>query len=275
VEAVAFDLAGYLRRVGYDGPQEPTLPVLAALALRQPQAIAFENLDAFTGLRPSLGLQDVQRKLVQGGRGGWCFEQNLLLGAALRALGFEVIDLAGRVLWNQPVDAITPRTHRLMRVRAEAGEWLVDAGFGGNTLTGVLDLHSEAEQATPHGPFRLRQLADGERRLEALVAGQWLPAFRFDLQPQLPVDFEAANFQLSHDPASRFTQTLVVSRVVPGGRWVLRGPLLSFYGCDGIEERRELHGVEEVLEVLVRRFGIAVDGLPALPARIGQLLHSG
>lgn len=270
--SASLDLAAYLDRIGYHGPREATLPVLASLALRHPQAITFENLDAFVGRRPSLRLQDVEQKLVHSGRGGWCFEQNLLLGAALRLLGFEVTDLAARVVWNQAGDAITPRTHRLLLVRLGGAQWLVDAGFGGNTLTGVLDLHGEAEQATPHGSFRLRPMGADERLLEVLLAGQWLPAFRFDLHPQQPVDFEAANFQLAHDPASPFTQSLVVSRVAPDGRWALRGNLLSFYGCDGRIERRVLGDVAEVLALLRERFAIAVDGLPELPQRIGRLL---
>lgn len=269
-----FDLGSYLQRIGHHGRCEATTAVLAELALRHPQAITFENLDAFTGRHPSLEPDKVHRKLVYGGRGGWCFEQNLLLGEALRAIGFEVADLAGRVLWNRPPDALVPRTHRLLCVRAQGHDWLVDAGFGGHALTGVLDLHSEAGQQTPHGLFRLQPLADGELRLESVVAGQWVPVCRFDLQPQLPVDFEAANFQLSHDPASRFTQLPVVSRVEAAARRVLNGHVVSLYRNDGSIERRELGSVGEILSALAGEFGLAVDGLPELPARIGQYLRT-
>lgn len=272
--ASGLDLVAYLHHLGYHGSRAPTVALLAELALRHPGAIAFENIDAFIGRRPSLDLREVQRKLVAGGRGGWCFEQNLLFGEALRGLGFDVTDLAGRVLWGRPPDAVTPRTHRLLRVRLDGRDWLVDAGFGGHTLTGVLDLHSEDEQATPHEPFRLRRLAGEERLLESLVAGQWQPLCRFDLQPQLPVDFEAANFQLSRDPASFFTQTLVVSRVDADGRAVLRGNVLSRYGREGMGERRTLGSAGEILDLLAGTFGLNTDGLSDLPARVEALLRA-
>ncbi len=207
------DIDAYLRRIGYSGAREPGRALLDGIVLRHAQSIAFENLGAFLGLGVSLDPQAVERKLVQDGRGGWCFEQNLLLGNALRALGFEVTDLAGRVLWGRAPDAVTPRSHRLLLVRAGGQEWLADVGFGGQTMSGVLELHSEASQQTPHEPFRLLRLPGEERRLESLIGDEWKPLCRFDLQPQLPIDFEAINYQLAHDPSSHFTQSLIVSRV--------------------------------------------------------------
>ena len=242
--------------------------MLAALVLRHAMSIPFENLDACIGRRVSLDPVEVERKLVHGRRGGWCFEQNLLFGNALRALGFEVTDLAARVLWGRSPDAITPRTHRLLVVRA-GGEWLVDVGFGGQLLTGVLDLHSEAPQQTPHEPFRLRRLGE-DRLLESLIQGEWKPLCRFDLHPQLPIDFEAANYQLVHDPASHFTQGLVVSLVAKDGRHALRGRELAFHRLGGDTTRRELATVVEVMAALREVIGLDIDAATeaALTARL-------
>lgn len=270
--AAGFDLDAYLLHIGYDGPRAPAHVTLAGVVLRHALSIPFENIDAFLGRRPSLEPGQVAAKLVHGGRGGWCFEQNLLLGEALRALGFDVTDLAGRVVWNRPPDAVVPRTHRLLWIRLEGRDWLADVGFGGQTLTGVLDLHSDDEQATPHEPFRLRRLARGERMLESLVRGEWLPMFRFDLHPQQAVDFEAANFQLAHDPDSHFTQTLVASRVVADGRWTLRGRELAFHALGDGTERWQMENEEAILDVLGRRIGIQLEGMPELRRRVAGML---
>ena len=90
------DLPGYLAHTGFEGTARADLPTLRQLVLRHVLTIPFENLDALTGRRPSLDPADVERKLLRQRRGGWCFEQNLLLGNALRALGFAVEDLAAR-----------------------------------------------------------------------------------------------------------------------------------------------------------------------------------
>lgn len=264
------DLAAYLARVGFDGVPRADLATLRQLALRQPMAIAFENLDAYLGRRVSLDPADVERKLVAGGRGGWCFEHNLLLGEALRAIGFDVTDLAGRVVLGREADAVAARTHRLLRVRIEGAEWIADAGFGGLTLTDVLDLHADAAQQTPHGWFRLRPMGS-ERLMETQAGETWMPMFRFDLQPQQPIDFEAANFQLVHDPASHFTQSLRVSRIAADGRHTLRGRELAFHPNAGTTHRQMLESDAEVLAALRDPFGIDADGLPGLTDRIARL----
>jgi N-hydroxyarylamine O-acetyltransferase len=251
-------LTAYLHRAGFDTVPGKGLQGLAALACAHAQAIAFENIDAYIGRQVSLALHDVVAKLVHAGRGGWCFEQNLLLGAALRAMGFDVTDLAGRVLWGRSVDAVTPRTHRALRVRLAGGDWLVDVGFGGQTICGALDMAHADPQQVGDDWFRLARL-DGERLLAVRIRGEWLPMYRFDLQAQLPVDFEAANFQLCMDPASHFTQGLALSRAAHDGRHALRGMELAFHDRDGGTTRRTLRGSAETLEVISDVFGIRLD----------------
>jgi N-hydroxyarylamine O-acetyltransferase len=276
VRAAPFDLTAYLRRIGFTGESRADLVTLKAVALLHAQAIPFENLDAFTGRAVSLHPAAVADKLLRDGRGGWCFEQNLLLGEALRVLGYPVVDLAARVVWNRPAEALTPRTHRLLKVTADGRDWLADAGFGGQTLTGVLDLGSTGPQATPHEPFRLRPLGD-ERLLESQIRGEWLPLFRFDLHPQQPVDFEAPNYQLAHDPASHFTQGVTVSLATTEGRHVLRGhPLhgveLAFHAGNGQSRRIELRTTAEIMQALREVFRLSVEQLPALDERLEKLL---
>jgi N-hydroxyarylamine O-acetyltransferase len=157
-------------------------------------------------------------------------------------------------------------------VAVEGRDWIVDAGFGGQTLTGAIDLAAEAPQATPHEDFRISTLG-AERLMESRVAGEWLPMFRFDLHPQQPIDFEAANFQLVHDPASHFTQGLRVSRVTRDGRHVLRGFELAFHSLREGSRRETLPGPDAALEVLHDLFGLDTSRLPDLPAKL-ELLHA-
>jgi arylamine N-acetyltransferase len=114
----AIDLDAYLRRIGYVGGREATLDTLAALHLHHARTIAFENLDPLLGRPIALDAASLERKLIHDGRGGYCYEQNLLFGHVLRALGFQVTGLAARVLWTYYADdAITARSHQLLRVQ--------------------------------------------------------------------------------------------------------------------------------------------------------------
>src|SRR5262245_53087122 len=132
------NLDAYLQRIGHDGPVAPTLDVLQAIVFRHATTIPFENLAPFLGLPVDLSLDALEDKLVAQRRGGYCFEHNLLLWQALSAIGFDVSGLAARVLWNGPEERITPRSHMLLRIAGDEGTRVVDVGFGGMTLTGVL-----------------------------------------------------------------------------------------------------------------------------------------
>ena len=103
----SFPLARYFTRIGYHGPAEPTLEVLRQLHLLHPQAIPFENIDAYSGLGVSLDLARIADKMLARGRGGYCFEHNRLFQAVLEQLGFRVTPLIARVRWQVPADVRT------------------------------------------------------------------------------------------------------------------------------------------------------------------------
>src|SRR5215471_14598082 len=121
------DLEAYFRRIGYSGSRAPTLETLAALHLLDPTAIPFENLDTLRGAPVRLDIDSLQRKLVLQRRGGYCFEQNLLFTHVLNALGFRVVGLGARVIWERPADAPRgPRTHMALLVPIGPESYLCD-----------------------------------------------------------------------------------------------------------------------------------------------------
>jgi N-hydroxyarylamine O-acetyltransferase len=263
------NLSAYFERIAYDGPRVASRDALARVAWRHALSIPFENLDPYLGIRVSLDAEAVAEKLVARCRGGWCFEHNLLLGNALREMGFDVQDLAGRVVWRREPDAVAARTHRVLKVHCDGRDWLVDAGFGGQSLTGVLELDSEQEQSTPHEPCRLRWLGN-ERLLETRTRDGWSPMYRFDLQPQLPVDFEAANFQLAHDPGSHFVKELLAALPTPHGRHTLRNGEMAWHDLHGNTQRRQLGSAAEAMAALRDVFGIDVSHLNGLEQQLSR-----
>lgn len=264
-----FDLDAYLARIGYDGPRQATIDTLRELHHLHPHAIAFENLDPFLRRPVKLDIGSLQAKLVTGGRGGYCFEHNLLFMNALRALGFEVSGLAARVLWNRPENAVTPRSHMLLRIELGGEIFLADVGFGGLTLTAPLKFPVCVEQETPHEVFRLVE-RDGHYLVQANAGGDWRTLYRFDLQEQFEVDYEITNYFLSTSPASHFVSTLIAARALPDRRLALLNNRLSIHHLDGRSERREIETAPELTDLLEKEFGIAVTNRSALLDAIEQ-----
>jgi N-hydroxyarylamine O-acetyltransferase len=254
----ALDLDAYLDRIGFDGRPAADLRTLQAIALRHPAAIPFENLDPFLGRPVPLDIRSLARKLVGGRRGGWCFEHNLLLGTALTAIGFEVEGLAARVQWNVPPSVVKPRSHMVLHVSLDRRPYIVDAGFGGLTLTGPLCLEPHVEQQTPHERVRLVPVGDGLVVEVEIGRGQWNALYRFDLQPQTIADYEVTNWYLSNHPQSQFVTSLMAARVQEDRRYGLRNTELSIHHRDGSSERRTLATAAEIRLALEQLFGVCV-----------------
>ena len=269
-----FDLDGYFARIGYGGPTEPSLATLQALHATHPQAIPFENVDALMGVSVGLDIASLQDKIFRQRRGGYCFEHNLIFMHALEALGFTVSGLAARVLWGQPDDAITARSHMLLRIELGGRIYIADVGFGGLTLTAPLLLESGLEQQTPHEAFRL--LATGDQfRLQANIGGastgsNWRTLYRFDMSQAHEVDYRVASHFLSTHPNSHFLSTLVAALVLPDRRYGLRNNRLSTHHAGGLSEQREIATAIELADVLENQLAIVIPDRAAFEARLRE-----
>lgn len=215
------DLDAYFARIGYDGPRDASLATLAALHALHPAAIPFEAIDCVLDRGVDISPAAVDAKLIAGRRGGYCFEQNSLFARVLTVLGFEVEGMAARVRWNMPPDApAQPRTHQVLKVRAEGQDWLVDVGFGGCVLTAPLRLVPDAVQSTDHDAYRLLPI-DGGFALEVRREAGWVPAYDISLVPCVPRDYEMANWFTSTHPSSHFRHNLLAALTTPDARYAL------------------------------------------------------
>lgn len=264
------DFAAYLDRIGFSGSVAPDIATLRSFQSRQLAAIAFENIDPLLGRTPDLSPRGLMAKLVRGGRGGYCYEQNSLLLGMLQHAGFDAHGLLARVHWTVPATIVQPRSHMLIHVSLPDGPYIVDSGFGGMTPTGPLRIVTDLVQETPHEPFRLLD-NDGLWMLQAQVAGDWHDVYRFDLNPQLPIDYQASNYYLANSAESFFTTKLVAARHVPGQRLALGNRAFTIYRTGKRPEQRMLADANAVCAVLEQEFGIRLDERQALIARMAAI----
>lgn len=244
-------LRAYLERTGH-APQPPSPAALQALHLAHATHIPFENLDILRGIPIRLDTASLVDKLVARRRGGYCFEQNLLLAAVLRKLGYAITPLAARVRYR--AHAVLPKTHMLLLVHFPGGDWIADVGFGGEGLLLPVSLR-EGEECRQHAwTYRLVR-EDAAWVLQSQRDAAWSDLYVFTSEPQFPSDYEMANHYMSTHPDSRFVQTLTVQLPGTGVRHVLRNlELVEDRG--GALTSRQLSGEAERIEVLGRVFGL-------------------
>jgi len=268
-------LAEYFRRVSYDGPTEPSLDVLAALVAAHNRSIPFENLDPLMGRSViNLSADALADKMVRHRRGGYCFEQNGLMAEVLSQLGFGVDILGGRVVWMQDGDELPARTHQALAVSVpgEDGRYLVDVGFGGQTLSSPIRLELDTVQQTRHEPYRIRAHGDG-LVLESEIRDKWEPLYLFSTGPFPMIDRQVGSWYVSTYPESGCVTGLSVALITDDERWNLRGRNLAIHGKGG-SERIRFDTASDVVSALTERFGIDLTGLGDVEARVTEVLDS-
>jgi N-hydroxyarylamine O-acetyltransferase len=248
-----FDLDAYLARIGLPGPVS-----LAELHRAHITSIPFENLDSHAGIPVSLEIDDLQRKLVRAGRGGYCFEHNLLLKAALEAMGYEVEPVLARVRVGAEPGAIRPRSHLLLRVFADGVDWHADVGFGNGSLLEPLPWGPGGEHV--QGGWRFRVVEEGSLLvLQSVRDGEWADVYAFAPEPSPPIDLETSNWFTATHPHSPFVTGLIVSKQHRDGRRTT----LSDWGGLTLTEETASGAVVTTIELdavpalLATRFGLA------------------
>lgn len=272
------DLAAYFDRIGYTGAVEPTLETLQKLVAAHNRSIPFENLDPLLGIPVAdLSAPALTEKLVQRRRGGYCYEHNGLMGYVLEALGFRVERLAGRVVWMNPDGPLPAQTHHVLSVTIPGvdGPFLVDVGFGGQTLTSPIPLEIGPVQQTRHEPCRIRERDEG-CLLEAEVRGEWQPLYLFTTRPQPRIDLEVGSWYVSTHPDSFFVTGLTAALVTDDARWNMRGRNLAIHR-GGETEKIRFDTAVQVLDALTDRFGIDLGDLGNrvdVEKRVSEVLDS-
>ncbi|WP_329306415.1 arylamine N-acetyltransferase [Streptomyces sp. NBC_01260] len=267
------DLDAYLARIGWSGERRPTAAVLRSVHRAHALGIPFENLDPVLGTVPSLAPADLEAKLVHGERGGYCYEHNTLLTAALRALGFEVTLLCARVVLGARPGDIRPRTHMLLRVGVpgEPTPYLADVGFGarGSLLEPIALVAGAELHDTPRRHRLVHPPHDGPLELWELQAetdgGAWEAQYAFTVEPFEAPDFEVINWHIATNPRSPFAHLLYVQRTTEDAHLALAGRSLVVTANDGGREERELADAAEVERVLADAFAIRLPEGTRLP----------
>jgi N-hydroxyarylamine O-acetyltransferase len=253
------DFAAYLERIGLSADERPTLQ---AIHRAHATSIPFENLDPHRGIPVSLMQEDLERKLVRERRGGYCFEQNLLLASALEYLGLTVEPMLARVRRGAPPGTVRPRSHLALRVTDEDGRvWHADVGLGLGTLLDPIPFGADRTAEHEQSGWTFRVLAEAsELVLQTLADGSWSDVYVFSPQPVPQIDIEMSNWWTSTHPQSPFVFGLIACVHHPDGSresisdW--SGPLELRVQSPGDTQIAQLPR-EAIPELLTERFALS------------------
>jgi N-hydroxyarylamine O-acetyltransferase len=259
------DLDALLDRIGLPQLPPPTLAGLQTLHRAYVTAIPYEDLAVQLEEFDPLDVDTIAKRLLHGGRGGYCFELNTVLAWLLEQAGFALTRHQGVVGRRELKDPPSPTNHVALAVDLPEGRYLADAGLGEGQL-----------EAIPLRPGRYgtpRWLAVDEE-----PTGWWLTqnpwgsfiGVRIAAAPATLDDSQPHHHSLSTDPESTFVQTLVVQRPFRDHVETLRSRTLTTRGPD-VDTSRTLADADDFARTLDERFGIDPNRLG--PERIARLWH--
>ena len=255
--------AGYLRRVGMDGPLPATYDTLLALHRAHLDAVPYENLGIMLGRAPSADPGASLARVGQVGRAGYCFHQNGALELVLRELGFEMGRRHGHVYTAEDDRDDTTLNHLVLVADGlptddnPGGRWWVDVGLG--------DAFRDPVPVTVG-----RHDQDGFRyEITEVRDDGW--SFRHDRAGtftgievrSLPVDqpaVDGAHARLSAPVEGRFAKVLVVQRRDRGGVDTVRGCLHHRTLADSATET-ELASYDAWRSALVDGTRLSLEGV--------------
>ena len=234
------DSLPYLKRLGFDRAPSPSIEALRALQRAHLERVPFENASVLRGEPIVPKAANLVAKIVEGGRGGFCFELNGAFAWLLRELGFDVAMMPGRFWSGSGLGP--PNEHLALRVMLDGEPWLVDVGAGYSFLE-PLKLVVGPVQDDPTGRFRLSP-ASGEP--EAIDVewrhgdGLWRPHYRFEDRSMGLDAFVEVCEHLRSSPDSPFTRGWICARALDDGWATLDGSHLVV--------TRDASRLDEILE---------------------------
>jgi N-hydroxyarylamine O-acetyltransferase len=252
------DVDAYLDRIGAARPAEPTFEALCELQERHMMTVPFETLDFALGGVPSMKDEDVYDKIVRQRRGGGCGELNSGFALLLRALGYRVSLLGGRVLHNgREAFRGVHNGHLVLLVEIDQ-PYVVDVGFRWAARR-PLKLHERGVQHDAHGGYQLQFSPYGDIEMVHDGVLRW----QVETHPRELDDFTSVMWYCATSPEVPGKGQLWASIVTATGRVSLFNRILTEHG-EGAKESRELADDAEFLKEFEHRFGITLDAVPEL-----------
>lgn len=252
---MSINLKNYFERIGFTDTISNDIKTLVKLNYLHSLAIPFENINPFLKIPVQIDINSIQEKLIDNKRGGYCYEQNTLFYHVLTEIGFEIRPLAGRVIWNDSIDAITSLTHMFLMVTIDNIEYLIDVGFGAQTLTAPIQFILNIEQKTPHENYRIIEF-ENDFILQTQINNEWKSMYRFNKNKQYFVDFEIGNWYTSTNPNFIFTNLLYLAKPSENGRLSLINTLFKKQDIDGKIETIKIESIIELKKIINTNFNL-------------------
>lgn len=213
--------SAFLKKIGYEG-QSITVDDLPVVLKQMAYTFPFENRAVLNKQSYALNQEGLKQHLLEGNRGGLCYDLNPLLYYVLKEAGLSVQLLQGTVYIKEADTWAIDGTHVAIMLKHHNEHFLIDAGFGVNLpLQPVPFTEDWVEGASIRFRVKAKETEKGTHLLQLDKGDGPEIGYAFTLNE---VD-EDALCQMRHEiyenESSPFNKRPLASKLTPTGRVIV------------------------------------------------------
>ncbi|MCF6312453.1 MAG: arylamine N-acetyltransferase [Verrucomicrobiales bacterium] len=236
------------------------LEFIRQLQSRHLARFSFNSLAVVLSEDIPLDSESLHKKIVQEGRGGYCFEHNKLTYDVLFEMGFDVRILLARVVYKNGGEV--PKTHRVTLLKLGENRYIVDTGFGQFGSRFPVSLTSGVEQGEGAERYRVVRDSNNEYALQIFQKDDFVTLYTFDLARHIESDCLLGHFYSHRHEQAVFVNNLVVCRKDANCIRSLRNG--EFHRIqEGATEVVMIDGASILQKLLTEEFGLSVNSSEA------------
>ncbi len=213
--------SAFLQKIGYEG-QSITFDDLPALLKKMAYTFPFENRSVLNKQSYALNQEGLNQHLLEGNRGGLCYDLNPLLYYVLKEAGLAVQLVQGTVYNKEAGAWAIDGTHVAMTLNHHNERYLIDAGFGVNLPLQPVPFTEEwVKGASIRFRVKEEETEKGTHLLQ-LDRGEGAEiGYAFTLQEVSEPTLVQMRQEIYENEASPFNKRPLASKLTPTGRVIV------------------------------------------------------
>ncbi|SHJ73090.1 N-hydroxyarylamine O-acetyltransferase [Clostridium cavendishii DSM 21758] len=243
----------YLKKINFHNNLNLDLETLKKIHIQHLLHIPFDNLDIVYNKKIELDADKVLNRIINGHRGGVCYELNGLALRLLKYIGFNVKCLSGQVS-----DKGTLFDHNFLMVELQNENWLFDVGLEQNFFE-PLKFSINEVQKDKVGYFKIITHEDwGYKLLYSLDGNNYKTKYLFSLQERQIEDFKPYCAFFEASITSPFVNNKICAISTEEARISLKNDTLSITQS-GVQSKTKIENNQEFVNKLKEIFNIDLN----------------
>ncbi|AOZ89214.1 arylamine N-acetyltransferase [Bacillus xiamenensis] len=241
----------FLQKIGCEA-ESITFEQLPDVLRKMAYTFPFENRSVLNKHSYALDQEGLEQHLLEGKRGGLCYDLNPLLYYVLKEAGLIVQLVQGTVYHKEAEKWAIDGTHVAIVLKQNHEPFLIDAGFGVNVPLQPVPFTGEwVEAASIRFRVKAEETEKGTHLLQLDRGAGAVTGYAFTLKEVGEGTLEQLRHEIYENEASPFNKRPLASKLTPTGRVVVTEDHVTTHEQDEVLKKPLTQPFEEYVQKLL------------------------